>query len=580
MRPFAALHPALYWSVRKPNLLEHRRFPHIDVTESVRLLVRRRTEIIKPMAETNTHSTDNISFGDLLEQSLREDELREGDIVRGTVVAINKDHVIVDIGFKAEGMVPLHEFPQIDGKVQVRTGDPINVLIESKEHESGLCILSKEKADRMRVWDDIAAAYESDSTIEGIVVGRVKGGLSVDIGVKAFLPGSQVDLRPLRNLDKLIGERFQFKVIKFNKRRNNIVLSRRLVLEREREESKRNTLAKLQEGAILDGVVKNITEYGAFVDLGGIDGLLHITDMSWGRLGHPSEMFKVGDEVRVKVLKFDAASERVSLGLKQIQDDPWIDADKKFAVGAKVSGTVVSLTDYGAFVELAPGIEGLVHVTEMSWTKRVKHPSKLVSIGDDVTAIVLDIDISQKRISLGVKQTEPNPWTMLSKKYPVGTVIRGPIRNITDFGLFIGVEEGIDGLVHISDLSWSGRVKHPSDIYDKGIDVEAVVLNIDVENERFSLGIKQLTDDPWRALPDRLEPGASLEARVLKVDPKAAWLELEPGIEGLMPIEEYSGSGLADLTVALKPGDTCEVLVYDVNNSERRISVSRRRLNG
>jgi small subunit ribosomal protein S1 len=529
------------------------------------------------MAGINTHANDEMSFGDLLEQSLREDETREGDIVRGRVVAIRKDQAIIDFGFKSEGVVPLAEFPQIEGRPQVREGDEINVLVVSKrENADGLCQLSKEKADRLRVWDDIQRAFDEGSTVDGLVVSRVKGGLQVDIGVTAFLPGSQVDLRPIRNLDKLIGERFRFKVIKFNKRRNNIVLSRRQVLEEEREAQKAGTLAKLQEGAILDGVVKNITEYGAFIDLGGIDGLLHITDMSWGRLNHPSDMFKVGDEVRVKVLKFDATTERVSLGLKQIQDDPWIEADKKYKVNTKVSGTVVSLTDYGAFVELEPGIEGLVHITEMSWTKRVKHPSKLFSIGDEVTAMVLDIDISQKRISLGIKQTEPNPWTMLSKKYPVGTVIRGPIRNVTDFGLFVGVEDGIDGLVHISDISWSHRFKHPSDLYEAGLEVEAVVLNIDVDSERFSLGIKQLTDDPWRAMPDRLQPGSAVHARVLKVYRDKAYVELEPGIEGELPADEFSDQG-ADLTQALTLGATIPMMVYDVNPDQRMIYVSRRR---
>ncbi|MBK6684433.1 MAG: 30S ribosomal protein S1 [Deltaproteobacteria bacterium] len=529
------------------------------------------------MAQTNMMSNDEMSFGDLLEQSLRQDEIRDGDIVKGTVVALRKDAAVIDFGFKSEGMVRLSEFPSIEGQPQVKVGEVINVFVLSRrENADGLCELSKTKADQMRIWDDIAKAHDEDSTIEGVIVARVKGGLSVDIGVKAFLPGSQVDLRPIRNLDKLIGERFAFKVIKFNKRRNNIVLSRRLVLEKEREALKSDTLAKLQEGAILDGVVKNITEYGAFIDLGGIDGLLHITDMSWGRLGHPSEMFKVGDEVRVKVLKFDPATERVSLGLKQIQDDPWTDADKKYKVGNKVAGTIVSLTDYGAFIELEPGIEGLVHVSEMSWTKRVKHPSKLYSIGDGVSAMVLDIDISQKRISLGIKQTEPNPWTLLSKKYPVGTVIRGPIRNITDFGIFVGVEEGIDGLVHISDISWSGRFKHPSDLYEVGIDVEAVVLNIDVDSERFSLGIKQLTDDPWRAMPDRLQPGSMVNARVLKVSREEAYVELEPGIEGLLPADEYANTP-TDLTSALKMGDSLSLVVYDVSPEQRTIFVSRRR---
>ena len=526
------------------------------------------------MSETNTQKSQEQSFADLFESSLQH-EVKEGEIIKGTVVAVQRDHVIVDIGFKSEGMVRIDEFPKVDGKPQVESGDEINVFVESKESDSGLCILSKEKADRMKIWDDIAKAAESDSTVEGTIVSRVKGGLSVDIGVKAFLPGSQVDLRPIRNLDKLIGERFRFKVIKFNKRRNNIVLSRRMVLEQERDELKSKTLEKLQENAILDGTVKNITEYGAFIDLGGIDGLLHITDMSWGRLNHPSEMFRVGDDVRVKVLKFDGTTERVSLGLKQIQDDPWIDADQHFPVGAKVQGHVVSITDYGAFVELKPGIEGLVHVTEMSWTKRVKHPSKLVSIGDEVEAMVLDLDISSKRISLGIKQCEPNPWTMLTQKYPVGTVIRGPIRNITDFGVFVGIEEGIDGLVHISDLSWSQRFAHPSELYEKGIDVEAVVLNIDVENERFSLGIKQLTDDPWRAMPDHLLAGNGVAGRAIKVGLDHAYVELEPGIEARLDALDYSSEAVADMAQVLKAGEGLELEITSVDVDARIINVRR-----
>jgi small subunit ribosomal protein S1 len=530
------------------------------------------------MTETETKETKeqrgDMSFADLFESSMQS-EVREGEIVKGTVVAVQKDNVIVDIGFKSEGAVSISEFPHVDGKPAVKVGDPVSVFVEAKESDAGLCRLSKEKADRMRIWDDIAEAAENSTTVEGIVVARVKGGLSVDIGVKAFLPGSQVDLRPVRNLDKLIGERLQFKVIKFNKRRNNIVLSRRLVLEEERDEQKKRTLERLAEGSILDGVVKNITEYGAFVDLGGIDGLLHITDMSWGRLNHPSDMFRVGDEVRVKVLKFDSASERVSLGLKQIQDDPWIEADKKYHLKDRVKGHVVSLTDYGAFIELEPGIEGLVHVTEMSWTKRVKHPSTIVTIGEEVEAMVLDIDISQKRISLGLKQCEPNPWTLLGQKYPVGTVIRGPIRNITDFGVFVGVEEGIDGLVHISDLTWSQHIKHPNDLYEKGIEVESVVLNIDVENERFSLGIKQLTDDPWRAMPDRLMVGNEVPVRLLKVEVEHAYVEIEPGIEGYIDARDFAEPAPADLTKVAKPGDAMSMTITQVDTDLKRIVLGR-----
>lgn len=523
------------------------------------------------MSNTNNPSTNNdaMSFADLFESSLQH-EVKDGEITKGTIVAVQRDQVIVDIGSKSEGYVPIHEFPMVNGERKVATGQEINVLVEARESDSGLIRLSKDKADRVKVWDEIAKAADEDATIEGVIVSRVKGGLSVDIGVKAFLPGSQVDLRPIRNLDKLIGQTFRFKVIKYNKRRNNIVLSRRLVLEQERTELKSQTLNRLAEGAILDGTVKNITDYGAFIDLGGIDGLLHITDMSWGRLNHPSEMFSVGEDIRVKVLKFDEPTERVSLGLKQIQDDPWIDADQQFAVGTKVGGVIVSITDYGAFVELRPGIEGLVHVTEMSWTKRVKHPSKLVSIGDEVEAIVLDLDIATKRISLGIKQCEPNPWTMLAQKYPMGTVLQGPLRSVTDFGIFVGIEDGIDGLVHISDLSWSARFEHPSELYDKGIDVQAVVLNIDAEQERFSLGIKQLSDDPWRAVPEHLTEGSRLAARIIKVAMDHAYCELDPGVEGRLDARDYADGSAQDLAQALTLGDTLDVEVSNID-VERRI---------
>jgi small subunit ribosomal protein S1 len=511
----------------------------------------------------------------MFEESLaRQDAVREGEIVKGRVLEVGKDQVLVDIGYKSEAAVSVSEFSAIDGALSVKVGDSIDVYVESREDDSGLVIVSKEKADKLRVWDDISAAAERDELVDGIVVARVKGGLSVDIGVKAFLPGSQVDLRPIRNLDKLIGQKFKFKVIKFNKKRGNIVLSRRVLLEQEREELKKETLKKLAEGEVLMGVVKNLTEYGAFVDLGGIDGLLHITDMSWGRINHPSEMFNIGDEIKVKVLKFDADTERVSLGYKQITEDPWATAAEKFPVGKRVGGKVVSLTDYGAFIEIEPGVEGLVHVSEMSWTKRVKHPSKLVNVGDEVEAVVLDIDLPQKRISLGMKQCEPNPWTLLSEKYPVGAVLKGVVLNITDFGIFVGVEEGIDGLVHVSDLSWTHRVKHPSELFTKGDEVEAVVLNIDVENERFSLGIKQLTDDPWETLPRRFPRGSKVKGRVMKVTDYGAFVEIEPGIDGLCHISELADERVEKATDIIKPGDEVEVMVLDVDPAERRISLS------
>ena len=515
------------------------------------------------------------TFAEMFEESLtRQDAVREGEIVRGRVLEVGKDQVLLDIGYKSEAAVSISEFTMLEGLPGVEVGHTIDVYVESREDESGLVIVSKEKADKLRVWDDISAAAERDELVDGIVVARVKGGLSVDIGVKAFLPGSQVDLRPIRNLDKLIGQKFKFKVIKFNKKRGNIVLSRRVLLEQEREELKKETLKKLAEGEVLLGVVKNLTEYGAFVDLGGIDGLLHITDMSWGRINHPSEMFNIGDEIKVKVLKFDAETERVSLGYKQITEDPWANAAEKYPVGKRVGGKVVSLTDYGAFIEIEPGVEGLVHVSEMSWTKRVKHPSKLVNVGDEVQAIVLDIDLPQKRISLGMKQCEPNPWTLLSEKYPVGAVLQGTVRNITDFGIFVGVEEGIDGLVHVSDLSWTHRVKHPSELFSKGDDVEAVVLNIDVENERFSLGIKQLTDDPWENLPRRFPRGSKVKGRVMKVTDYGAFVEIEPGIDGLCHISELADERVEKATDIIKGGDEVEVMVLDLDPAERRISLS------
>jgi small subunit ribosomal protein S1 len=523
-----------------------------------------------------TPETEIEDFATLFAQSEAQvGPIEEGKVVSGTVIQLSKDFAVVDIGYKSEGQVPIAEFVLVPGaEPAVKVGDRVEVLVESRENDTGMVVLSKEKADKMRIWDEISAACERDELVEGVIVGRVKGGLSVDIGVKAFLPGSQVDIRPVRNLDKLIGEKFKFKVIKFNKKRGNIVLSRRVLLEKEREELKKETLKNLKEGAILKGVVKNLTDYGAFIDLGGIDGLLHVTDMSWGRIGHPSEMFEVGQEVRVVVLKFDPASERVSLGLKQIQEDPWHRADEKYPVGTRVRGKVVSLTDYGAFIELEAGVEGLVHVTEMSWTKRVKHPSKLVNQGDTVEAVVLDIDPKAKRISLGMKQIEANPWTLLEDKYPIGSVIRGEVRNVTDFGIFVGVEEGIDGLVHVSDISWTERIKHPGEKFKKGDVVEAVVLNIDVENERFSLGIKQAQPDPWTTLSERHPVGSRVKGKVTKVTDFGAFVEIEPGIEGLVHVSEMKDERVENPRDVVKEGDEIDVKVIDMDLQERKVALS------
>jgi small subunit ribosomal protein S1 len=530
---------------------------------------------------SRTPEAEIEDFATLFAQSeARTGAIEEGKVVSGTIIQLTKDYAVVDIGYKSEGQVPINEFVALPGgEPAVKVGDRVEVLVESRENDTGMVVLSKEKADKMRIWDEISAACERDELVEGVIVGRVKGGLSVDIGVKAFLPGSQVDIRPVRNLDKLIGEKFKFKVIKFNKKRGNIVLSRRVLLEKEREELKKETLKNLKEGAILKGVVKNLTDYGAFIDLGGIDGLLHVTDMSWGRIGHPSEMFEVGQEVRVVVLKFDPASERVSLGLKQIQEDPWHRADEKYPVGSRVKGKVVSLTDYGAFIELEPGVEGLVHVTEMSWTKRVKHPSKLVEAGKVVEAVVLDIDPKAKRISLGMKQIEANPWTLLEDKYPIGSVIRGEVRNVTDFGVFVGVEEGIDGLVHVSDISWTERIKHPGEKFKKGDVVEAVVLNIDVENERFSLGIKQLQPDPWTTLTERHPVGSRAKGKVTKVTDFGAFVEIEPGIEGLVHVSEMRDERVENPRDVVKEGDEVDVKVIDMDLQERKVALSIKALN-
>src|SRR5512142_2990434 len=518
-------------------------------------------------------------FAALLAESFGQDSVKEGEILRGTVIAVGKDYAIVDVGYKSEGQVPLEEFRQADGSIGVAPGDVVDVLLESRENDAGMCVLSKEKADRFKVWDEISEACERDELIEGVISQRVKGGLSVSIrgGVKAFLPGSQVDLRPVRNLDAFLGKSYKFKVIKFNKKRGNIVLSRRVLLEKERAEMKEQTLEKLKEGQIVEGIVKNLTEYGAFIDLGGIDGLLHITDMSWGRVNHPSEMFQVGDHVRVKVLKFNSDTERVSLGLKQITEDPWTHAEEKYVPGTVVKGKVVSLKDYGAFIELEEGIEGLVHISEMSWTRRVKHPSKMVAVGDQVEAVVLDVDVKNNRISLGMKQLEPNPYEQLTEKYPPGTVVKGHVRNIADFGIFVEIEEGIDGLVHISDMSWTQRVKHPSELYQKGDEVEAVLLNIDTgdgDKPKISLGIKQLVPDPWDRIPYDYPAGKIVDGKVLKVLDFGAFVELEKGVEGLVHVSEISDEHVEDPRTVLQPGTEVKVQVLHADGAERKIGLS------
>jgi len=532
--------------------------------------------VLNPFAEEEKPS-GYLDFEALLgEMAETHSEAMTGEIARGRVLAVTKDAVLVDIGSKSEGRIPAEEFRNEDGEVLVAVGDEVEVFVHTLEDESGQCVLSKREADRLKMWEEIATKVENDELVNGRIISRVKGGLQVDIGVKAFLPGSQVELRPTRNLDKFIGQDFDFKIIKFNKKRGNIVLSRRALLEYEREKLKKTTLERLVEGAVLPGVVKNITEYGAFVDLGGIDGLLHITDMSWGRVNHPEEVLKISDEVRVKILKFNSETERVSLGMKQLMPDPWVNADDRYPVGAHVMGRVVSLIDYGAFVELEEGIEGLIHISEMSWTQRVKHPSKVVQKGDIISCSVLKLDVDQKKISLGIKQLESNPWQTLERTYPPGTRIVGKIRNITDFGIFIGIEDGIDGLVHVSDMSWTQKIKHPSEVYKKGDDVEAVVLKIDVDNERFSLGVKQLTEDPWLSLPDRMPAGHVVKARITKITDFGAFAEVEDGIEGLIHVSELAVEHIENPHDVVQPDQTVTVEIISVDPKERKIALSRK----
>ncbi len=530
------------------------------------------TDGMEEPGESKGKPEEGESFQELYEESLH--EIAEGEVVHGRIIHVGPEFATVDIGFKSEGQVPLSQFRQKDGTISVNVGDEIDVFIEHKESEIGLVTLSKEKADKYKFWEEISKAWNEDQVIEGKIVSRIKGGLTVDIGIPAFLPGSQVDIRPIRNLEKLIGQAFKFKIIKLNRRRGNVVLSRRILLEKERDSLRQKTLETLEEGKIVEGVVKNITDYGAFLDLGGIDGLMHITDMSWGRINHPSEVLTVGAKLQVKVLQFDRENQRVSLGLKQTIPDPWENIAEKFPVGTRVKGRVTSITDYGAFVQMAEGIEGLVHVSEMAWTKRVRHPSKVLSVGDEVEVMVLDVDQAQKRISLGLKQTTPNPWDTIAERYPVGTKIQGRIKNITDFGIFIGIDEGIDGLVHISDISWIQRLKHPSELYRKGQEVQAIVLNIDKENQRFSLGIKQIQKNPWEEAHHRFKVGQLVKGKVTNVTKFGAFIELEPGIEGLVHISELSQQRVEKAEEVVKIGDEIQAVVINVEPKKHKVGLS------
>ena len=512
---------------------------------------------------------------DLYDNSFR--NIAEGEVVKGTVLKVTESEVVVDVGYKSEGIIPVDEFLDETGQVTVQAGDVVDVLLERTEDRDGHIVLSREKAEKMKIWDEVERAFAEKKVVIGRVIERIKGGLAVDIGVRAFLPGSQFDVRPVRILDALKGQELRMRVIKVNKKRGNIVLSRKVLLEEENAEKKKTTLETLAEGKVLRGVVKNITDYGAFIDLGGIDGLLHITDMSWGRVGHPSELFKVNDEIDVVVLKYDAGTERVSLGHKQLIADPWTTAMDRFPVGARVSGKVVSLTDYGAFVELEPGVEGLIHVSEMSWSKRVKHPSKILNVGDTVEAMVLGVDPAARRISLGLKQVESNPWSELAEKYPVGTRIKGKVRNLTEFGAFVEVEEDIDGLIHISDMSWSKRIKHPSEVLKKGDVVEAMVLSIDAENQRLSLGLKQLATDIWEDFFSRHKVGDTIEGKIVRLTNFGAFVELDEGIEGLIHVSEFDDSQGGE-KINLDVEKTYPMKIIKLSPAERKIGLSIRAL--
>ncbi|MDH3627884.1 MAG: 30S ribosomal protein S1 [Acidobacteriota bacterium] len=500
--------------------------------------------------------------------------VKEGDVVIGTVLRVLEKEVVVDVGYKSEGVIDLDEFRQVDGSIKVDIGDKVDVLLEKTENNDGYVVLSKEKAEKLKVWDAVEKAYEKDEPVDGRVIDRIKGGLKVDIGLPAFLPGSLVDVRPVRNLESMIGNTYPMKVIKVNKRRGNIVLSRKAVLEVENASKKKKTLEDLEEGKILRGVVKNLTEYGAFIDLGGIDGLLHITDISWGRINHPSEKFQIGDELDVIVLKFDREKERVSLGFKQLQEDPWENAPMNYPPRSRIRGKVVSLTDYGAFVEVEEGIEGLIHVSEMSWTKRVKHPSKVLNISDWVECVVLEIDQEGRRLSLGLKQTEPNPWDLIGSKYRIGDRITGTVRNITDFGAFIEVEDGIDGLVHISDLSWTTRVKHPSEVLNKGDSVDAVVLKIDSENQRLSLGVKQTQPNVLDEFFQHHGIGSILRGKVTRLAEFGAFVEVFEGVEGLVHVSELSTERVENPEDSFSVGQEVRVKVIKLDPVEKKIGLS------
>jgi len=535
-------------------------------------------EMMEDINETDETNQNNDNFMDLYEESLK--SIHEGKVINGEIVQIDEDFVLVDIGYKSEGQIRIDEFVNLEGQMTAKVGDKVDVLLVRKEDKEGRIILSKEKAAGVKIWDKVEEAYKNHDTVRGKIISRVKGGLSVDIGLQAFLPGSQADIRPIRDLETLVGAEHDFRVIKYEKRQGNIVLSRRAALEAERKALREKTIERLEKNAILEGIVRNITDYGLFIDLGGIDGLVHITDMSWGKVGHPSGSYRVGDKITVKILSFDRERERVALGIKQLTSDPWSGAQDRYPVGKSVTGRIQRLKEYGAFIELEEGIEGLVHVSEMSWTRKIKHPSQILSVGNIVEAKVLSLDVSKKRISLSIKQLEPNPWDTIAKNYPIGAIIEGKIKNITEFGIFVGIDEGIDGLIHISDLSWNKKINHPSELYKNNDEVQAVILDIDKENARFSLGIKQLTPDPWNEVPERYKPGTRVSGTVTNVTDFGLFVELEEGIEGLIHISQLPKGKTDNPLEGFQVKNEIQAEVINISKEDKRIGLSIRKLNG
>jgi len=521
--------------------------------------------------QSSQSKEEEMDFKELYEQSLN--QIQYGDITTGKVVQIKDDRVMVDVGWKTEGFIPIGELKDARGNINISVGDEIDVFVDKRDSEGNL-ILSRDKASKVKIWDEIKNACDNDTLIEGVVIEKIKGGLSVDIGIVAFLPGSQVDIRPVKDLDKFVGQTLDFKVLKYDRKRNNVVLSRRPIVASEREAEKKDILKSIQEGSIVEGVIKNITDYGIFIDLGGVDGLLHVTDISWGRIAKPSENFQKGDKITTKVLSFDSEKERVSLGLKQLTDNPWEKITEKYTVGSIVNGKVVNLTDYCVFVEIESVVDGLVHISEMYWTREIKHPSKVLNVGEMIDVMVLEVNPQTKRVSLSLKQTTPNPWEKLKEKYPVGTVVKGIVRNITNFGVFVGIEEKIDGLIHVSDISWKHRVNHPSEYFKKGQEVEAVVLNVDVENEKFSLGIKQIEKNPWDELTEKYAPGSVVTGKIKNFTDFGIFMEIEEGIEGLVHISEISQKRVKTSSELYSVGDTVSALVKSIDPKSKKIRLS------